>query len=71
MSWVASLINPAQSQHLAPSGSGKSTVFTDAQVYEDGDTGPLRQKWSQAQAQPMDEEEEAARSPYWHVSYGH
>ncbi len=70
MSWVASLLYPAQAQQLAPSSPERPAIFLGAQDYKDDSTGRLRRGWSQEQAEPMDEEEEAARSPYWHVSWG-
>lgn len=67
MSWVASLFSAAQTPRLAPTSPNQSTVFSEVQEYQHDNTGALRQSWSQEHAQPMDEEEEAARSPYWHV----
>lgn len=67
MSWVANLFNPSQAQQLAPSHSGEPPIFSSAQNYEDDSTGQLRPGWRKEHAEPMDEEEEAARAPYWHV----
>jgi len=70
MSRVASLFNPAQAPQLTPSSRKRPAISSEVQDYEDDSTGRLRQGWSKEQAEPVDEEEEAARSPYWHVSWG-
>lgn len=67
MSWVANLFNPAQPQHLAPSDDRDSPIFSDVQDYEDVNNNILQPTRRKEYAQPMDEEEEAARAPYWHV----
>ena len=68
MSWVFSLINPAPTQQLAPSdNNNKDAIFSDRKTYDDGTPAFSNQGLDHKQAEPMDEEEEAARSPYWHV----
>ena len=68
MSWVSNIFHSGQAPQLAPSAERKSTLFSNVQeVYEDGGIATLRGSGRQEYTQPMDEEEEAARAPYWHV----
>ena len=68
MSWVSNLFNSGQAPQLAPSAERKATLFSNVQeVYENGGNAILREGGRQEYTQPMDEEEEAARAPYWHV----
>ena len=68
MSWVSNLFNTGQAPQLAPSGERKPSLFSDVQeIYEDGENTMLRRGRRKEYTQPMDEEEEAARAPYWHV----
>ncbi len=68
MSWVSNLFNTGQAPQLAPSTERKPTLFSDVQeIHEDGENTALREGRRKEYAQPMDEEEEAARAPYWHV----
>ena len=68
MSWVSTLFNTGQAPQLAPSTERKPTLFSDVQeIYEDGENTTVRKGWRKEYTQPMDEEEEAARAPYWHV----
>ncbi|KAL2037585.1 hypothetical protein N7G274_009698 [Stereocaulon virgatum] len=66
MSWVAKFFNPAHPQALAPSNDRSSSIFSNIQGYEDVNNKSLREGRRKEYAQSMDEEEEAARSPYWH-----
>ena len=68
MSWVSNLFNTGQAPQLAPSSKRKPALFSDVQeIYEDGGNTILREGQRMEYTQPMDEEEEAARAPYWHV----
>ena len=68
MSWVSNLFSTGQASQLAPSHERKSTLFSNVQeIYEDGENTILREGGRKEYTQPMDEEEEAARAPYWHV----
>ena len=68
MSWVSTFFNPSRASQLTPSNNPKSTLFSDVRdIYEDDDRITLRKERRKEYAQPMDEEEEAARAPYWHV----
>ena len=68
MSWVSNLFNTGQAPQLAPSHDRKPTLFSNVQeIYEDGGNTILREGGRKEYTQPMDEEEEAARAPYWHV----
>ena len=68
MSWVANLFSTSQPPHLAPNSSHHNSVFAYPQPYQDDHKRIEHQGRIPEFAQPMDEEEEAARSPYWHVS---
>ena len=68
MSWVSNLFNTGQAPQLAPSSERESALFSDVQdIYEDGGSTILQEGRRRQYTQPMDEEEEAARAPYWHV----
>lgn len=68
MSWVSNLFNTGQAPQLAPSSEHRPALFSDVQeIYKDGGGTTLREGRRRVYTQPMDEEEEAARAPYWHV----
>ena len=68
MSWVSNLFHTGQAPQLAPSTERKPTLFSHVQeIYDDGENTILREGRPKEYTQPMDEEEEAARAPYWHV----
>ena len=68
MSWVFNLLNPSQVSHLVPIGDQGGDVYTDIEQHGSEDAVTIQRKRKQKHTEPMDEEEEAARAPYWHVS---
>ena len=68
MSWVSNIFNSAHTSQLGPSNDRKLEVISDVQAtYRNDNNTTLREGRRKEYAQPMDEEEEAARAPYWHV----
>ena len=63
MSWVAQIFNPAHAQ----SQPYQSILFSKIRHDAHHDDADCHSTTDQELAHPMDEEEEAARSPYWHV----
>ena len=72
MSWVVNFFNSTHVQQFAPSEGSKRIERLHTKDYNDVRTESLQQgeqhELRQKSTEPMDEEEEAARSPYWHVS---
>ena len=69
MSWVVNLFNPGQRHDLTPTGDEQPIVFPGREGFSNNRKDISSNEWAQQQKQPMDEEEAAARSPYWHVSF--
>ncbi len=67
MSWVASLFNTSPSHLTSPDDQG-GALYVDLKHHGNNDVAIIRGMGKEEHAEPMDEEEEAARAPYWHVS---
>lgn len=73
MSWVAHLLNPAQTSRtgFAPSNDRQPPVFSNVQDCEDGSNGTYDERRVGEHAQSMEvaeKEEDDVRHPYWQVS---
>ena len=68
MSWVANLFSTAQASLLAPSSNDHSIAVVHSQDYQNDSAGYSHRRRGKQHTEMADEEEEAARSPYWHVS---
>lgn len=73
MSWVAHLLNPAQTSQtgFAPSSDRQPPVFSNVQNCEDGSNGIYHGRRVGEYAQSMEvaeEEDDDYRHPYWQVS---
>ena len=68
MSWVANLFNPTQSSTLASPDDRRRSLLVELGQDEEHDVASRPAAVRQQETQQLDEEEEAARSPLWHVS---
>jgi len=69
MSWVVNLFTPGHSSHFASPDDRRGRVYANPKQNGSEHVAVIRGGRREEYTEPMDEEEEAARAPYWHVSF--